>query len=118
MAQPLLKWRCACFQALQITQFLQHAKDYVAARQQRLLGTMTVSCLGFSMQDDTDKRQLLRWWVHADFNKRPIAPHFAPRSNVTPTGGFIVPADEKIRLPFFPYSRRDREGLSPVSPVK
>eukprot|EP00891_Asterochloris_glomerata_P005068 jgi/Astpho2/5068/Aster-x0233 len=69
-------------------------------------------------EDDTDKRQLLRWWVHADFNKRPIAPHFAPRSNVTPTGGFIVPADEKIRLPFFPYSRRDREGLSPVSPVK
>ncbi len=56
------------------------------------------------------KRHLLRWWVASDANKRPIAPLFAPRSNVQPTGGFIVPEGSQVRLPLYPYSRHDGQG--------
>eukprot|EP00879_Flechtneria_rotunda_P022803 GHRR01024084.1.p1 GENE.GHRR01024084.1~~GHRR01024084.1.p1 ORF type:complete len:107 (-),score=4.05 GHRR01024084.1:765-1085(-) len=62
-------------------------------------------------------RHLLRWWVHTDNNKRPIAPHFAPRSNVGPQGGFSMPHYRdltKQRLPLYPYSRHNGLGQSHV----
>ena len=43
-----------------------------------------------------------------------IPPHFAPRSNVQPTGGFIVPDRSQLRLPLYPYSRHDGLGQSPA----
>ncbi|KAK9813026.1 hypothetical protein WJX72_007708 [[Myrmecia] bisecta] len=55
--------------------------------------------------DNREKRHLLRWWVHTDANKRPIASHYAPRSNVQEGGGFRVPEGSNIRLPLYPYSR-------------
>jgi hypothetical protein len=36
---------------------------------------------------DGNNRHLVRWWVHSDANKRPVAPHYAPRSNVGDIGG-------------------------------
>lgn len=66
------------------------------------------------VQTPREKRHLLRWWIASDGNKRPIPPHFAPRSNVQPTGGFKVPENSKIRLPFYPYSRHDGLGESPA----
>ncbi len=67
----------------------------------------------FDGDSHAEKRHLLRWWVASDANKRPIAPLFAPRSNVQPTGGFIVPEGSKIRLPLYPYSRHDGQGQAP-----
>ncbi|KAK9863979.1 hypothetical protein WJX84_007599 [Apatococcus fuscideae] len=57
------------------------------------------------------KRHLLRWWVDSTANSRPIAPTFAPRSSVPANGGFHD-YGEKVRLPFYPYSRHDGEGQS------
>lgn len=60
-------------------------------------------------------RHLLRWWVHSDANRRPIPPHYAPRSNVGPLGGFLVPGYPDLsrqRLPLYPYSRHDGLGQS------
>jgi hypothetical protein len=65
----------------------------------------------------TQNRHLLRWWVHSDNNERPIAPHYAPRSNVGPIGGFLVPGYPDLsqqRLPLYPYSRHDGLGQSHV----
>ena len=62
-------------------------------------------------------RHLLRWWVHSDNNTRPVAPHYAPRSNVGPEGGFLVPDYpdlSKQHLPLYPYSRHDGLGQSAV----
>ena len=67
----------------------------------------------FDGDSHAEKRHLLRWWVASDANKRPIAPLFAPRSNVQPTGGFIVPEGSQIRLPLYPYSRHDGQGQAP-----
>ncbi|DBB18065.1 hypothetical protein WJX82_011687 [Trebouxia sp. C0006] len=64
----------------------------------------------FDGDSHAEKRHLLRWWVASDANKRPIAPLFAPRSNVQPTGGFIVPEGSQVRLPLYPYSRHDGQG--------
>ena len=66
------------------------------------------------VQDNGDKRHLLRWWIAQpkERNPRPIAPSFAPRSLVPPEGGFRVPDGSNVRLPFFPYSRNDGEGIS------
>lgn len=62
-------------------------------------------------------RHLIRWWVDGDANKRPIPPHYAPRSNVFPDGGFRVPDGPELakqRLPLYPYSRHDGLGQSHV----
>jgi hypothetical protein len=62
-------------------------------------------------------RHLLRWWVHSYGNDRPVAPHYVPRSNVGPEGGFLVPDYpdlSKQRLPLYPYSRHDGLGQSAV----
>ncbi|WIA42630.1 hypothetical protein OEZ86_008603 [Tetradesmus obliquus] len=66
---------------------------------------------------DGTNRHLVRWWVHSDSNKRPVAPHYAPRSNVGDIGGFLVPHYpdlSKQRLPLYPYSRHDGLGQSHV----
>lgn len=65
----------------------------------------------------SQNRHLLRWWVHTDGNTRPVAPHYVPRSNVGPEGGFLVPDYpdlSKQRLPLYPYSRHDGLGQSAV----
>ena len=67
----------------------------------------------FDGDSHAEKRHLLRWWVASDASKRPIAPLFAPRSNVQPTGGFIVPEGSEVRLPLYPYSRHDGQGQAP-----
>ncbi len=64
------------------------------------------------LQTPETKRHLLRFWVHTDSNPRPVAGHYAPRSNVNPEGGFRVPEGSKLRLPLFPYSRHDGQGQS------
>lgn len=53
--------------------------------------------------------------MHSDANRRPIPPHYAPRSNVGPLGGFLVPNYPDLaaqRLPLYPYSRHDGLGQS------
>ena len=64
------------------------------------------------MQGLDQKRHLLRWWIAQpkEQNPRPVAPSFAPRSLVSPGGGFRVPEGSNVRLPFFPYGRHDGEG--------
>ena len=57
---------------------------------------------------------MLRWWFAQpkEQNPRPIAPSFAPRSNVQASGGYKVPEGSKVGLPFYPYGRHDGEGQS------
>lgn len=43
-----------------------------------------------------------RWVAQPeDRNPRPISRYYAPRSNVFPGGGFRVPEENKVRLPFW-----------------
>lgn len=59
------------------------------------------------LQDNSQRRHLLRFWVDTDANDRPIAPTFAPRSSVAARGGFRVPEQAPLRLPLRPPSRPD-----------